>query len=143
MRDGGHTGAMAAQPSRPMTPLGERVIARMAEIGMRTQRDLVARAEVGEATITRLLYDHRRPKVETLRQVAVALDLPPDALLTVAYDDASVPLSTFPALPPLAAEIGRMLADDSPIAGEDRERLAAILDAVVAPYRRQMRKRKT
>ncbi len=110
---------------------------------MSTQLELVARSGLGQATVSRLLFDSaRRHSVDTLRQAAVALDLPPDALLPIAYDDAAAPLPAFPVLPPLAAEVGRMLSDDSPIAVEDRGRLAAILDAVVAPYRRQMRKRK-
>jgi transcriptional regulator with XRE-family HTH domain len=44
---------------------------------------------------------------------------------------------------PLARELARMLADDSPLPADRRENLEALLEALVAPYRIYMRKRKS
>ena len=43
---------------------------------------------------------------------------------------------------PLAYELGRILADDSPVPPEEREALASVLDRLLEPYRRDLRRRR-
>ncbi len=55
-------------------------------------------------------------------------------------EDARPPATT--ALHPLGYEVGRILASDSPISVEDREALHAVLNRMLEPYRRDMRRRR-
>jgi hypothetical protein len=44
---------------------------------------------------------------------------------------------------PLAHELARLLADDSPIPRADREALETVLDRMLDPYRRLSRRRRS
>ncbi len=135
-----HTGGMPDGP-RELTPLGQLILRRMAELGMSQQQDLATRAGIANSTISRLLYvEQRRAHIPTLRRLAEALDIDPDGLTAFVYGDAAN-VHTDAALPPLAVEIGRMLAPDSPLPTEERDLLAALLDRVVAPSRPLMRRK--
>ncbi len=131
---------MVGSNAKKVTPLGRLVLDRMAEIGMTQQNDLAARSGVANSTISRLLYtEQRRAHIPTLRRLAEGLDLDANALVAFVYDgDAAVP-GEVPH--PLAAEITRMLAPDSPLPDEERALLVALLDRVVAPSRRLMRRK--
>ena len=65
-------------------------------------------------------------------------------MVLAAYPD-QLGVDPAPAAPvtlhPLASELSRILADDSPISSEDRQALANVLDRLLDPYRRQFRRR--
>jgi hypothetical protein len=48
-----------------------------------------------------------------------------------------------PAAHPLVHDLARVLADDSPIPRADREALETVLDRMLEPYRRLLRRRKS
>jgi transcriptional regulator with XRE-family HTH domain len=127
------------QPTR----LGQLILNRMAEVGLRTQIDLAAAAKVGQATVSRLMYDpSRRHTYEVLAAVAAALKMPLETLAAAAYEHDPYPDDIEPTgVAPLAAEFARMLADDSPLDPVSQGILATIVDSVMDPYRKEMRRR--
>ncbi len=131
------------------TALGALLLNRMTELGMRYQADLVRQAadlghKLSDSTVSRLLYNDFHPDPPTLRALAAALDIDLTALVLYVYGiDGGEVRPALDGAHPLAVEIGRMLAGDSPIPAADREMAATILDRVVEPYRPLMRRRRT
>ncbi len=130
---------MVGSDAKELTPLGELILRRMAEIGMQRQNELAARSGIADSTISRLLHtEQRRAHIPTLRKLAEGLDLDANALVAFVYDgDPTEPVA---GPHPLAAEIARMLAADSPLPVGERDLLVVLLDRVVAPVRPLMRR---
>ncbi|MGI5247576.1 helix-turn-helix domain-containing protein [Dactylosporangium sp. CA-139066] len=125
--------------NEPKTPAGHYLEARMKQVGLQRKLDLALAADVSPSTITRLFsVATYRPDVGNVRKLAAALQVSPDELMAgMAGEAAAAPEP--PALPPLAAELGRMLADDSPLSERSRQALAALVDRVMDGSRREMR----
>lgn len=147
-------GRMEARPVTPgdrhqPTEFGNWLLVQMANAGL-TQSELARQTGLAQATISRWIYHPGRPDPDKLNQLARALGvnalelhrraghLAPEANERPGKVVSAEPLNW----PPIAAEIRAMLADDSPIGATDRDALATILDRVIDPYRRRMRRRK-
>lgn len=113
--------------------------------------DFARKAGVSPSAVSRWVAGMQVPRPETIRKMAPWMR---DAngrahgagwLLAVAYPDVAETregrAEAAPNMHPLAREVMRLLADDSPMPEGMREIFANLLDHLIAPYRRYLRKR--
>lgn len=123
------------------------------EARMADQRPPVSRAEVKRrtgvslSTVSRWINDDARPTVDNLTLLAPLLSVGrSELLLRAGYSPdpevAAAPLSEVRVVDPLAAEIDRMLDPASPLTEEDRHTLRILLERMVEPHRKVMKRRR-
>lgn len=96
------------------------------------------------SVVLRWLSEEQRPTIRSIERIAPVLGRSINELVRAAYPDRlSGPTPEVPAAHPLVHELARMLADDSPIPRADREALETVLDRLVDPYRKVLRRRRT
>lgn len=96
------------------------------------------------SVVLRWLSGEQRPTVRSLERVAPVLGKSMNELVVAAYPDrVNGPVPAAPTLPPVVHELSRMLAADSPIPPADRAALETVLDRMIEPYRKLMRRRRT
>ena len=96
------------------------------------------------SVVLRWLSEEQRPTIRSIERIAPVLGKSINELVRAAYPDRlSGPEPTSPAMHPLAHELARLLADDSPIPRADREALVTVLDRMLAPYRKLSRRRRS
>jgi transcriptional regulator with XRE-family HTH domain len=96
------------------------------------------------SVVLRWLSEEQRPTIRSIERIAPVLGRSINELVRAAYPDRlSGPAPEVPAMHPLVHEVARMLADDSPIPRADREALETVLDRLVDPYRKVLRRRRT
>jgi hypothetical protein len=110
--------------------------------GYATPTQFARAVNTDPSVVLRWLSEEQRPTIRSLERVAPALRKSINEMVNAAYpdrlDDADrPPVAT---LHPLGYEVGRMLAIDSPISASDREALVAVLNRMLEPYRRDMRR---
>jgi len=118
--------------------------------------DFARRAGVSTSAVSRWAAGLNVPTIPTIEKIApFVLDgrgrpIPAIKLTALAYptlgDAIGVRAQAQPVFEPehpLAREVTRMLASDSPLPADRRENLETLLEALVAPYRNYMRKRKS
>jgi transcriptional regulator with XRE-family HTH domain len=96
------------------------------------------------SVVLRWLSEEQRPTIRSIERIAPFLGRSINDLVRAAYPDrlsGSVP--EVPAVHPLVHELARMLADDSPIPPADRAALETVLDRLLDPYRKVLRRRRT
>ena len=95
------------------------------------------------SVVLRWISEDQRPTIRSIERIAAVLGRTINEVVDAAYPDRlAEPAGTQPPpLHPLAYELGRMLADDSPIAPTDRQALLSVLNRIVEPYRRDMLRR--
>jgi transcriptional regulator with XRE-family HTH domain len=96
------------------------------------------------SVVLRWLSEEQRPTIRSIERIAPILGRSINDLVRAAYPDrlsGSVP--EVPAVHPLVHELARMLADDSPIPPADRAALETVLDRLLDPYRKVLRRRRT
>jgi transcriptional regulator with XRE-family HTH domain len=95
------------------------------------------------SVVLRWLSEEQRPTIRSIERIAPVLGRSINELVRAAYPDRlSGPAPEVPAMHPLVHEVARMLADDSPIPRADREALETVLDRLVDPYRKVLRRRR-
>ena len=97
------------------------------------------------SVVLRWLSEEQRPTIKSIERIAPALGKSINELVVAAYPDrlfGPAP-AVVPVTHPLVHDLGRMLADDSQIPRADREALETVLDRMLDPYRRLMRRRKS
>lgn len=111
--------------------------------------ELARRTDIDVTTIGRWIRGAIRPKPENLRALAPVLGVSYGELLTIAGYGAPTAPTEAAAIPkarpldPLAVELGRMLDPDSPLTDEDRELLRLVVNQVMEPKRKGMRRRRS
>lgn len=96
------------------------------------------------SVVLRWLSEEQRPTIRSIERIAPVLGRSINELVRAAYPDRlSGPAPEVPAMHPLVHELARVLADDSPIPRADREALETVLDRLVDPYRKVLRRRRT
>jgi transcriptional regulator with XRE-family HTH domain len=96
------------------------------------------------SVVLRWLSEEQRPTIRSIERIAPVLGKTINEMVLAAYPDPrNGQQATLPQLHPLAYELGRMLADDSPIPVEERSALASVLDRMLDPYRKLMRRRRS
>lgn len=120
-----------------------------ANSGVDKTADLARKSGIKPGMISKWFRGVEQPSVGSLQRLAGSLNAPLVDLLVLAgragRDELS--LDAAPSVPdvvghPLAREIHKMLADDSPIPPEDRTVLETVIDRVIEPYRKTMRRRR-
>jgi transcriptional regulator with XRE-family HTH domain len=96
------------------------------------------------SVVLRWLSEEQRPTIRSIERIAPVLGRSINELVRAAYPDRlNGPTPEPPAVHPLVHELARMLADDSPIPRADREALETVLDRLLDPYRKVLRRRRT
>lgn len=126
----------AAAAERQPTEFGMYLLELMAAKGM-TSTQLRAATGVSTSTITRLIYGAMTPDPQLLERLAEGLGVPADDLVSRWTGGLKPPES----LPAIAAELARMLQPTSPLSDDDRQFLETMVDRLVGPYRKMMRRR--
>ncbi len=109
--------------------------------------ELARRTGIDVTTIGRWIRNEIQPTTEKLRLLAPVLGVDHGELLTIAghgtapVEPAKSVIAT-PPMHPLAVELGRMLADNSPMPVDRRERLEMLIDQILEPERKHMRTRR-
>lgn len=96
------------------------------------------------SVVLRWLSEEQRPTIRSIERIAPLLGKSINELVRAAYPDRlRGPEPTSPTMHPLAHELARLLADDSPIPRADREALETVLDRMLDPYRKLSRRRRS
>lgn len=96
------------------------------------------------SVVLRWLSEEQRPTIRSIERIAPVLGRTIHELVHAAYPDRLAgPAPDARPAHPLAHELARMLADDSPIPRADREALETVLDRLLDPYRKVLRRRGT
>jgi len=96
------------------------------------------------SVVLRWLSEEQRPTIRSIERIAPVLGKSINELVVAAYPDRlSGQAVNAPATHPLVHELARMLADDSPIPRADRDALETVLDRILEPYRRLLRRRRS
>lgn len=107
--------------------------------------DLAASAGISPSTVSRLVSGQATPSPATIRKLAPHMRTTEARLRAIVYrDEHPTELGADgPQLHPLAIDLGRMLASDSAVPSGERSTLETLVTAVMAPYRRYLRTRKS
>lgn len=126
------------------------VLTAASRAGYERPADLARAAGVRDGMLSKWLHGREQPSIASLRKLAGPLrvkviDL---AVLAGRVDPAEIEPETtvvtrHQAMHPLALELARMLAEDSPLTDQQRDRLIIVVDHSVDPYRRPMKRRRT
>ncbi len=123
------------------TRLGRYVLARMGELGMARQADLVRASGISESTVSRIiLHPGYTPDRDTLVALAQALHLDPKALVLFVFDLDNEPAPVYTPHP-RAAQIDRLLGPDTQLSEEKQEHLDGMLELLIEPLLRPTRRR--
>jgi transcriptional regulator with XRE-family HTH domain len=96
------------------------------------------------SVVLRWLSEEQRPTIRSIERIAPVLGKSINELVVAAYPDRLAgPPPSAPPVHPLVHELARMLADESPIPRDDRAALETVLDRMIEPYRRLMRRRRS
>jgi|tagenome__1003787_1003787.scaffolds.fasta_scaffold19666343_1 transcriptional regulator with XRE-family HTH domain len=96
------------------------------------------------SVVLRWLSEEQRPTIRSIERIAPILGKTINELVLAAYPDRLAGPAPAPVpAHPMVHELGRMLADDSPIPAADRRALETVLDRMLDPYRKVMRRRRT
>lgn len=127
---------------RRPTQLGAWILTKIDAAGLGSQRGLARAAGVSPSTITRIISGDGTPDTPTLRKIAAALDVDAGELLTRAGHDRPAGNVEPVTLHPLAVDLSRLLMDDRLLTDADRQYLADMVDKLIKPYRRALRRRR-
>jgi transcriptional regulator with XRE-family HTH domain len=131
-------------PSRPLVGFG--VYLREAILAARfpTPTHFARAAGTDPSVVLRWLSVEQRPTIRSIERIAPVLGKSINELVLAAYPDRlSGQVADSRPAHPLVHELARMLADDSPIPRADREALETVLDRLLDPYRKVLRRRGT
>jgi len=96
------------------------------------------------SVVLRWLSEEQRPTIRSIERIAPVLGKSINELVLAAYPDRLHPAQTSaPATHPLVHELALMLAEDSPIPAPDQHALATVLDRMIDPYRKVLRRRRS
>jgi hypothetical protein len=113
--------------------------------GFATPTQFARAVNTDPSVVLRWLSEDQRPTIRSLERVAPMLGKTINDMVGAAYpdrlgEDGRPPKAA--SMHPLGYEVGRILASDSPISSDDREALHAVLNRLLEPYRRDMRRRR-
>jgi transcriptional regulator with XRE-family HTH domain len=124
------------------------VLAAAGRLRMERPAAIARAADVTPSQLSKWLRGLEQPSVKNLQKLADGLKVPRRDLFSLAgrFSDEDLQLDGTPEIPglahPLAQEVDAMLADTSPLGEERRASLNTVLDAVLASYRGDMKRRR-
>ncbi len=96
------------------------------------------------SVVLRWLSGEQRPTIRSIERIAPVLGRSIQELVVAAYPDrVGGPSPTPAATHPLVHELDRILAPDSPVPEADRAALESVLDRMLDPYRKVLRRRRS
>lgn len=110
--------------------------------GFPTPTHFARAAGTDPSVVLRWLSEEQRPTIRSIDRIAPVLGKTINELVVAAYPD-RLAAPAEPAESTLAAELTAMLAADSPIPEADRRALETVLDRMIEPYRKVMRRRRS
>ena len=113
--------------------------------GYPTPTHFARAVDTDPSVVFRWINEEQRPTIRSIEKIAPVLGKTINEIVMAAYPDrlGVKPRDPSESLHPLAYELGRMLAKDSPIPQGDREALESVLEHMIDPYRKMMRRRRT
>jgi transcriptional regulator with XRE-family HTH domain len=115
--------------------------------GVTSQADIARAANVGASLLSKWFRGEETPSLDSLTKLATLPGAKLNDLLRLTGrvdDDGAAPLvTTMRPVHPRARELDDMLAVESPLAVAEREVLETLVDRVMDPYRRTMRRRRS
>jgi transcriptional regulator with XRE-family HTH domain len=131
-------------PARAATGFGAYLKEAIQAARFPTPTHFARAAGTDPSVVLRWLSEEQRPTIRSIERIAPVLGRSIHELVVAAYPDRlRTPDPEPAAIHPLAHELGRMLAEDSPIPEPDRQALETVLDRMLDPYRRVMRRRRS
>ena len=114
--------------------------------GFVTATHFARTAGTDPSVVLRWISEEQRPTIRSIERIAPVLGRTINEMIEAAYPDrlgVQVATQPAPAQPvaethPLAHELSRILADDSPLSAVDRQALITVVDRTLDPYRRRM-----
>jgi len=129
---------------RPSTGFGSFLKETILAAGFPTPTHFARAVGTDPSVVLRWLSEEQRPTITSIERIAPVLGKTINELVLAAYPDRlSGPAPVAPVLHPVALELSRLLADDSPIPRADRDALETVLDRMLEPYRKLSRRRRT
>jgi transcriptional regulator with XRE-family HTH domain len=96
------------------------------------------------SVVLRWLSGEQRPTIRSIERIAPVLGRSIPEIVVAAYPDrVGGPSPAPPATHPLVHELSRILAPDSPVPEQDRAALESVLDRMLDPYRKVLRRRRS
>jgi transcriptional regulator with XRE-family HTH domain len=136
--------AAAMSAASPAAGFGAYLKEAIPAAGFPTATHFARAAGTDPSVVLRWLSEEQRPTIRSIERIAPVLGRSINELVVAAYPDRvgdSAPARR--PLHPLAQELGLLLADDSPIATADRQALETVLDRMLEPYRKVLRRRRS
>jgi transcriptional regulator with XRE-family HTH domain len=87
------------------------------------------------SVVLRWISEEQRPTIRSIERIAPVLGRTINEMIDAAYPDRLADQVPGPTPHPLASELSRILAEDSPISPAQRQVLATDVEAILAPYR--------
>jgi transcriptional regulator with XRE-family HTH domain len=109
--------------------------------GFVTATHFARTAGTDPSVVLRWISEEQRPTIRSIERIAPILGRTINEMIEAAYPDRlGVQAATQPVAEthPLAHELSRILADDSPLSAVDRQALITVVDRTLDPYRRSM-----
>lgn len=98
---------------------------------------------ISPSSVSRWIAGKERPTVRLLERIAPTLQVDIRSLVALAYPEAVADDAPRREIPPLAAELGRMIGAESPLPEADQTYLRDMVDRLIAPYRVTAKRRRT
>lgn len=112
--------------------------------GYATPTQFARRVGTDPSVVLRWINEEQRPTIRSIERIAPELGRSINEMVHAAYPDRLSDTGPISApLHPLAADLGRILGDDSPVPESERAALATVLERMLEPYRREMRRRRS
>lgn len=119
--------------------------AAIAAAGFDNPTQFARKANADPSVVFAWLRGDRRPTIRSIERFAPVLGLRIETVVAAAYPEATnttvAPLARRP-LHPLAAEVDRLLGDESPLTDEERQRVTVVVETAVHPYRTKGRRKR-
>lgn len=129
--------------SREPTDFGWFIMRKMADHEPSlNQSELAQRAEVSQSTISRWIYSPGKPATTKLDRLADALGVDYGELLAKAGHGRPADHVTEPPIHRLARDLDAILSPTSSVPAEDRQALETVIDRMIDPYRKLIRRRR-
>jgi transcriptional regulator with XRE-family HTH domain len=130
---------------QPREPVGFGVYLRDAihHSGFMTPTHFARTVGTDPSVVLRWISEEQRPTIRSIERIAPVLGRTINEMIEAAYPDRLGDQAPVVQPHPLAHELTRMLADDSPISAVDRQALISVVERTLDPYRRDMRRRHT
>jgi transcriptional regulator with XRE-family HTH domain len=131
-------------PPRPAVGFGVYLKEAIHAAGFPTPTQFARAVGTDPSVVLRWLSEEQRPTIRSIERIAPALGKSINELVVAAYPDRlGISAPEIQGGHPLAHELARMLADDSPIPEQDRHALETVLGRMLDPYRKVMRRRRS